>query len=61
MAYDYEEQNEGICAAGIAVTVAGVQVAISVPMPAQRFQGREQECAIALLELRDRIMAADWS
>jgi DNA-binding IclR family transcriptional regulator len=61
VAYDYEEQNEGICAAGIAAAVGGIPVAISVPMPAQRFVGREGECAKALLDLRDRIAAADWS
>lgn len=55
VAYDLEEQNEGICAAGVAVVAAGVPVAISVPMPTQRFRGREEECAEALLRMKARI------
>ena len=50
VAYDREEQTEGICA--VAVALAGVTeelVAVSVPVPAQRFYGREPELAQALL------------
>jgi len=50
VAYDREEQTEGICA--VAVALAGVTeelVAASVPVPAQRFYGRESELAEALL------------
>lgn len=61
IAFDYEEQNEGICAAGIAVAAGGLALAVSVPMPAQRFIGREAECADALQRVRDRIEAFDWA
>jgi DNA-binding IclR family transcriptional regulator len=55
VAFDYEEQNDGICAAGIAVTIGGLALAVSIPMPAQRFVGRERECADALIRIRDRM------
>lgn len=49
VAFDREEHTEGICAAGVAVLDAGRPVAaISVPVPAQRFQGREDELAAQL-------------
>ena len=38
VAFDREEHTHGICAAGIAMNdLAGNYVAISVPVPAQRF------------------------
>ncbi|MDI9888359.1 IclR family transcriptional regulator [Streptomyces sp. HNM0645] len=61
VAYDYEEQNDGICAAGVAFEVAGQKMAVSVPMPAQRFHGREEECAQALLALRDLVAKQEWA
>lgn len=61
VAYDYEEQNAGICAAGIAVDVAGATLAVSIPMPAQRFAGREDESARALIAFRQRLRAASWA
>lgn len=61
VAYNYEEQNDGICAAGVAMNVAGTLLAISVPVPTQRFQGREQEIADALIRIRDRILAEPWA
>jgi DNA-binding IclR family transcriptional regulator len=39
IAYDREEHAEGICAIG--VELRGLAVAVSVPMPAHRFYGRE--------------------
>jgi DNA-binding IclR family transcriptional regulator len=45
-AVDREEHTEGICAVGAAVLdAAGPVAAISVPVPAQRFGGREGELA----------------
>ena len=50
IAYDREEQSEGICAVGVALQgVADGMVAVSVPVPAQRFYRRESELAEALL------------
>jgi DNA-binding IclR family transcriptional regulator len=50
VAYDREEQTEGICAVGAALSgVTDELVAVSVPVPAQRFYGRETELAQALL------------
>ncbi|MEU6198327.1 IclR family transcriptional regulator [Streptomyces sp. NPDC047061] len=60
VAYDYEEQSDGICAVGVAVKVAGQMMAVSVPMPAQRFHGREEECVEALLSLRDLVEKQEW-
>jgi DNA-binding IclR family transcriptional regulator len=49
IAYDREEQTEGICAVGAALQgVSDELVAVSVPVPAQRFYGREEELAQAL-------------
>jgi DNA-binding IclR family transcriptional regulator len=43
IALDREEHTEGICAAGAVVfDSSGPVAAISVPVPVQRFQGREQ-------------------
>ena len=61
IAFDYEEQNDGICAAGIAIHAGGLPLAVSVPMPAQRFEGREDECTNALLAFRDRVEKQEWS
>ncbi|SOJ55180.1 HTH-type transcriptional regulator TtgV [Mycobacterium simulans] len=50
VAYDREEQTEGICAVGAVLQGGSSElVAISVPVPAQRFYGREGELAQALL------------
>ena len=51
-ALDNEEQNDGICAVGVAITLAGQQLAVSVPMPTQRFAAQRDECARLLLEFR---------
>jgi DNA-binding IclR family transcriptional regulator len=49
VAYDREEQTEGICAVGAVLSgVTDELVAVSVPVPAQRFYGRESELAQAL-------------
>lgn len=49
IAYDREEQSEGICAVGAALHgVSEERVAVSVPVPAQRFYRREAELAAAL-------------
>jgi DNA-binding IclR family transcriptional regulator len=49
VAFDREEHTEGICAAGVAIVDAGRPIAaISVPVPVQRFHGREDELAAQL-------------
>ena len=49
VAYDREEQTEGICAVGAVLNgVTEQMVAVSVPVPAQRFYRRETELAHAL-------------
>lgn len=59
VAFDREEHTHGICAGGIAVVDAfGSMAALSVPMPAQRFRGRETEIAEELLAARNAAMAA---
>lgn len=47
LAFDREEHTEGICAVGVAIG-ANSGAAISVPVPAQRFYGREEELAAAV-------------
>ncbi|WP_278184168.1 IclR family transcriptional regulator [Mycobacterium mantenii] len=59
VAYDREEQTEGICAVGAVLGGPSEQmVAVSVPVPAQRFYGREAELAAALLNWVERAGAA---
>jgi DNA-binding IclR family transcriptional regulator len=59
VAFDREEHTHGICAGGIAVNDAFGQLgAISVPMPAQRFRGRETEIAEELIAARDAALQA---
>lgn len=49
VAFDREEHTEGICAIGAAVhDPAGPAAAISVPVPTQRFAGREKELSEAV-------------
>ena len=48
-ALDREEHTEGICGAGVFLgLVADVPTAVSIPMPAQRFYGREHVIAKVL-------------
>lgn len=59
VAYDREEQTEGICAVGVVLKgVTSELVAVSVPVPAQRFYGREKELAQALLTWAGKVKAA---
>jgi DNA-binding IclR family transcriptional regulator len=59
VAFDREEHTTGISAAGIAVRDPfGALAAISVPMPTQRFNGREAELALALRQVRRDILRA---
>ena len=62
IAYDREEHTAGICAAGVSLyDPLGNAVAISVPVPAQRFAGREREIGERLLATKhslQRSMAA---
>jgi DNA-binding IclR family transcriptional regulator len=51
VAYDREEHHEGICAVGVVVSADGDDfVAISIPMPAQRFYGRENILRTTVLD-----------
>lgn len=57
VAFDREEHTEGICAVGAAVgDEDNPLAAISVPVPAPRFYGREEELAAAVC---DAASAAD--
>jgi DNA-binding IclR family transcriptional regulator len=61
-ALDREEHAEGICGTGVFLgLVADVPAAVSVPVPAQRFYGREHAVATVLLEwaaeIRQRLAA----
>jgi DNA-binding IclR family transcriptional regulator len=56
IAYDREEHSEGICAVGTTIRgLTGVAVAVSVPLPAQRFYGRESLLRDALLTWAQRV------
>jgi DNA-binding IclR family transcriptional regulator len=58
LAWDLEEHDIGICAIGTAIPGAlGVISAISVPVPASRFYGREKLLASKILAARARIEA----
>jgi DNA-binding IclR family transcriptional regulator len=51
VAFDREEYTEGVCAVSAAISdPTGPVGAISVPLPAQRFAGRERELATAVRE-----------
>ncbi len=58
VAFDREEQSDGVCAVG-AVLAHGATglIAVSVPIPAQRFYGRESDLALAL---REFVSSLDW-
>lgn len=65
-AVDREEHTSGICAMGIAVgAVPGRHAAITVPMPTQRFEGREDAIAVALANARTdatrRLADDEWA
>jgi IclR family transcriptional regulator, acetate operon repressor len=56
--YDREEHASGICAAGIALyDPLGNAVAVSVPVPTQRFSGREQDIAERLIATKRALEA----
>jgi DNA-binding IclR family transcriptional regulator len=56
LAYDHEEYTPGIAAVGTTVRDAmGSVAAITIVVPASRFEGREQVLAAALLRTRDDI------
>jgi hypothetical protein len=56
IAYDREENSDGICAVGTTIRgLTGVAVAVSVPLPAQRFYGREPLLRDALLNWSQRV------
>lgn len=59
VAFDRQEHTTGINAAGIAIRDPfGALAAISVPMPTQRFEGRETEIADALRDARRDVLRA---
>jgi len=61
IAFDREEHAAGVCAAGVAMhDPLGNAVAISVPVPTQRFVGREKEIAEKLLATK-RALEANMS
>jgi DNA-binding IclR family transcriptional regulator len=56
IAFDRQEHTLGICAAAVALRdPLGNAVSISVPVPSQRFEGREAEIADGLLRTRQAI------
>jgi DNA-binding IclR family transcriptional regulator len=49
VAYDREEHTIGICAVGVALREpAGTLIAVTIPLPSQRFYGNEAKLAAAL-------------
>ena len=56
LAWDREETDIGICAVGTAIESSlGLPAAVTVPVPASRFAGREEELGRHLLTARRRI------
>jgi DNA-binding IclR family transcriptional regulator len=56
VAYDREENSEGICAVGMVLSgLSGAALAVSVPLPAQRFYGHEPLLRDALLGWGKRV------
>ncbi len=59
VAFDREEHSLGICAVGaVAGTLAGDLLAVSIPVPATRFEGRERELTEAVVAFAARIADA---
>ena len=59
IAFDREEQSLGVCAIGAVIgTVDHDLLALSVPIPKQRFTGREEELRAAVLDFVNR--ADEW-
>ncbi len=59
VAYDREEHTIGICAVGVAVREpAGALVAVTIPLPSQRFYGNEATLAAALRSTCEEIEQA---
>jgi DNA-binding IclR family transcriptional regulator len=57
VAYNHEEHHLGICAVGCIIgEFSGTLLALSVPVPSHRFDGRETILSGALLQCRDRIL-----
>jgi DNA-binding IclR family transcriptional regulator len=58
VAFDREEHTLGICAAGVAMRdLLGNSVAISVPVPTQRFHDRQAQIAERLLATKQALAA----
>ena len=56
IAYDRQEHTAGVCAVGAVLgPVTGVSVAVSIPLPVQRFYGRQQALADALRDWLARV------
>jgi len=59
IAYNREEATRGICSAAIAIRgSSGALLAISVPVPSQRYWGLEEKITRVLLEVRKEALAA---
>jgi DNA-binding IclR family transcriptional regulator len=59
VAFDHNEHTDGISAVGAVVRNAWGEVAsVTAPIPTQRFEGREEELAVALLEMCDELDSA---
>ena len=59
VAFDHEEHASGICAVGVALyDPLGNAVAISVPVPTQRFTGREKVIADGLIATKHALEAS---
>jgi DNA-binding IclR family transcriptional regulator len=58
IAYDLEEQHEGLCAVGTCISGPFGQIAISIPVPAVRFYGNEKKFSRALTKYRKIIELA---
>lgn len=59
VAYDREEHTEGICAVGAVIHDSfGAAAALSIPLPSQRFYGREQDLADELRRMIAEASAA---
>jgi DNA-binding IclR family transcriptional regulator len=59
VAYNREEATRGICTAAIAIRApSGALLAISVPVPSQRYWDLEDKITRVLLEVRAEALAA---